>query len=135
MKRIWTLAICMLLAVLVRGQKTTAVETVQRQLDAYNKQDITAFADVFASDVALYNNLGDSVPAIVGRQALIERYSQLFKRYPNNKCTLIGRMLQGDVVIDHEWITGRESPLKIIAIYEVKEGLIKRCWFIRSNPS
>jgi hypothetical protein len=135
MKRTWTLAICMLWAVLVRGQHPTAVETVQRQLDAYNKQDITAFADVFASDVALYNNLGDSVPAIVGRQALIERYSQLFKRYPNNKCTLIGRMLQGDVVIDHEWITGRESPLKIIAIYEVKEGLIKRCWFIRSNPS
>jgi hypothetical protein len=135
MKRTWTLSICMLWAVLVRGQHPTAVETVQRQLDAYNKQDITAFADVFASDVALYNNLGDSVPSIVGRQALIERYSQLFKRYPNNKCTLIGRMLQGDVVIDHEWITGRESPLKIIAIYEVKEGLIKRCWFIRSNPS
>jgi hypothetical protein len=46
---------------------------------------------------------------------------------------LIGRMQEGNFVIDHEWITGREKEIKIMAIYEVSEGLIVRCWFIRSS--
>ena len=129
MKFAWFLAL--LISISAAGQQPTPIEVVQSQLDAYNKQDLENFAAVFAPNILVYNSLGDSLPALTGREALKKRYATLFAKYPQNKCTLIGRMVQGDVVIDHEWITGRETPLKIMAIYEVKEGVITRCWFVR----
>lgn len=107
------------------------IEVVQAQLDAYNKQDIKAFAAVFAEDVLVFNKIGDTIPSLTGRVALEKRYGDLFKKYPKNYSTLKGRLIEGDYVIDHEWVTGREQPVNIVAIYEVKEGMIKRCWFIR----
>ena len=77
------------------------------------------------------HNLGDSIPAMVGRKAIHEGYGAMFKAHPDNKSTLIGRMVQGNVVFDHEWITGRDQEFKIVAIYEVQDGLIRRCWFVR----
>ena len=115
----------------VNAQSTEPVQVVQAQLDAYNRQDVKAFAAVFAEDCQLFNKLGDTLPAVTGRLAIEERYAALFKQYPNNRCTLLGRMVEGNSVIDHELITGREKELRIIAIYEVKQGLITRCWFIR----
>jgi len=107
------------------------IEVVQAQLDAYNNQDIGAFTAVFAKDAKLYMNLGDTIPAISGREDIRQRYSQMFRDNPNNKSTLIGRMIQGNFVFDHEWITGRDQPLQIMAIYEVEDGLIIRAWFPR----
>lgn len=109
----------------------TPLTIVQTQLDAYNRQDVKAFAAVFAPDVKIYNQIGDSTPSLVGREAVEKRYGDLFKKYPNNYSTLAGRMVQGNFVIDHEVITGREKETRIVAIYEVIEGLIARCWFIR----
>lgn len=109
----------------------TPVETVQAQLDAYNKQDIKAFAGVFAEDVLVFNKVGDTIPSLKGRPAVEKRYGDLFSKYPKNYSTLVGRIIEGDYVIDHELITGREETLKIVAIYEVKNGFISRCWFIR----
>jgi len=40
-------------------------------------------------------------------------------------------MTQGNFVFDHERITGRDKPITIMAIYEVVDGLIVRCWFPR----
>jgi hypothetical protein len=107
------------------------IEVVQAQLDAYNKQDIKAFAALFAENVKVYNKIGDETPSLTGRPAVEKRYSELFAKYPKNYSTLVGRMIEGDYVIDHEWVTGREKDVKIVAIYEVKEGFITRCWFIR----
>lgn len=115
----------------VNAQTMSPVEVVQKQLDHYNKQDSKAFAAMFAEDVLLFQNLGDSVPTVTGRSALEKRYADIFGKYPKNYSTLLGRMVQGNFVIDHEWITGREKEMRIMAIYEVANGLIKRCWFIR----
>ncbi len=104
---------------------------VQAQLDAYNQQDVKAFAAVFSPEVLVYNKIGDTIPSILGRAALEKRYGDLFKQYPNNYSTLTGRMVQGNYVIDHEYVTGRGEPVAIVAIYEVTHGLITRCWFIR----
>lgn len=119
------------LSITVNAQTMSPVEVVQKQLDHYNKQETKAFAAMFAEDVLLYQNLGDSTPAVKGRMALEKRYGDIFSKYPMNHCTLLGRMVQGNFVIDHEWITGREQEMRIMAIYEVVDGLIRRCWFIR----
>ncbi|MCU0404998.1 MAG: nuclear transport factor 2 family protein [Chitinophagaceae bacterium] len=109
----------------------TPLEVVQAQLDAYNKQDVKAFAAVFAPDVKIYNRLGDTIPSLTGREAVEKRYKELFDKYPKNYSTLAGRIVEGNYVIDHEVVTGREQTVRIVAIYEVKDGMISRCWFIR----
>jgi hypothetical protein len=118
-------------AVHAQGQTADPVAVVQAQLDAYNRQDIKSFAATFAENAELFQKIGDTVPAQKGRAAIEARYLQLFQQYPQNRSTLIGRLVQGNYVIDHEWITGRDRELKLIAVYEVIEGKIARAWFIR----
>jgi len=129
--RIIFLSILLIIVSLCKAQSTDPVAVVQRQLDNYNAQNLDGFANTFAVDAEVFINLGDSVAGIVGRDQIRERYGRMFRDNPGNKSTLIGRMVQGNCVFDHEWITGRENDLKIMAIYEVEEGLIKRCWFAR----
>lgn len=120
-----------LASVLCTGQSTNPVAVVQKQLDTYNEQNLDAFVNTFAPDAEVFINLGDSVAGMVGRDEIRKRYGQMFRDNPGNKSTLIGRMVQGNFVFDHEWITGRDNEFKLMAIYEVEDGLIKRCWFAR----
>ena len=113
------------------AQSDDPVAVVQTQLDTYNAQDLDGFSKVFSEDVEIFMNLGDTAATIVGREALRERYGAMFEKNPENKSTLIGRMVQGNYVFDHEWITGNGREFKIVAIYEVNEGLIQRAWFAR----
>jgi len=123
------IALFTLLPSIILAQEPVAV--AQAQLDAYNRQDIDAFAAVFAEDAEVFMNIGDSEPTMKGREEIHRRYGEMFEKNPENKSTLIGRMVQGNFVFDHEWITGREQPFKLMAIYEIEEGKIVRCWFAR----
>ena len=113
------------------GAQRSLLETVQEQLDAYNKQDIDRFVAVFHAQAEIFFNLGDVKPSAVGSEKIREIYGNLFSKHPENRSILKGRMVQGNFVIDHEYITGRDKPIEMVAIYEVKEGLIVRCWFLR----
>lgn len=125
------LALLLMIQWNTNAQPPSPLMVVQQQLDAYNRQDVAAFAALFATDAQLFNRLGDSLPSITGRAAIASRYSSLFQQYPQNTSTLLGRMQQGNIVIDQEYITGRDTPLQLTAIYEVKNGFITRCWFIK----
>ncbi len=116
---------------IVSKAQNSPIEIVQKQLDTYNAQDIDGFASLFAENAEVYMALNEETPAMKGRDEIRARYGKMFSENPENKSTLMGRMVQGNYVFDHELITGRKDPLKIMAIYEVKEGLIQRCWFIR----
>lgn len=104
---------------------------VQKQLDAYNAQNIDEFTSVFSAEAEIFMNIGDTVPTMKGRAEIHKRYGAMFRNNPQNKSTLMGRMVQGNFVFDHEWITGRDAEFKIVAIYEVVDGLIVRAWFVR----
>ena len=88
------------------------IEVLQKQLDTYNAQDIDGFANVFAEDAMVYMNIGDTEPSMRGRAEIKERYAAMFEKSPENKSTLMGRMVQGNFVFDHEWITGRDNEFK-----------------------
>ena len=92
----------LLASITTLAQSKDPVAVVQRQLDTYNAQDIDAFAAVFAEDAKVYSNLGDSVPSMIGRDEIHQRYGAMFKANPDNKSTLLGRMVQGNFVFDHE---------------------------------
>ena len=113
------------------AQEANPLEVVQAQLDTYNHHDIDGFSALFAKDAEIFMNIGDAEPSMKGRAQIKERYGKMFEENPQNKSTLMGRMVQGNFVFDHEWITGRDNEFKIMAIYEVENGLIVRAWFVR----
>lgn len=113
------------------AQDVSPLTVVQKQLDTYNSQDIEGFAAVFAENAQIFRNIGDTEPSMTSREEIYDTYGKMFKEYPQNKSTLTGRIVQGNFVFDHEWITGRDREFKIVAIYEVEDGLIQRAWFVR----
>ena len=94
-----------------RGPAVTAgspaADVVQKQLDAYNAQDVEAFAATYAQDVVITRGPEKKV-WVQGREALREAYAKMFAKYPACRARIAERRLEGDaVVLDHEIITGR----------------------------
>ena len=102
---------------------------IQRQLDAYNAQNLDAYVSCYAPDVVVAGLNGAVTET--GREALRARYAKAFAAYPKNKAHLKNRIEVGSIVIDHEHVVrapGGEE-FEIIAIYTVKDGLIARVDF------
>jgi hypothetical protein len=107
------------------------ISVVQRQLDAYNAHDIdqlmstyAAGAQQFEHPATLLANGSDEI-----RQRFISRFAE-----PNLHAVLLGRIVSGNIVIDHEKVS-RTFPegagtLELVAIYEVCDGKIGKAWFI-----
>lgn len=109
----------------------SAVDLVQRQLEAYNAQDLDAFCATYADD-CLIADLNGAVSQS-GKDAIRARYAKTFSDYPKNRAWSINRMALGDVVIDHE--KGERSPegpfFEALVVYTVKDGLIARVDFVK----
>jgi uncharacterized protein (TIGR02246 family) len=110
----------------------SAADLVQRQLDAYNAQDLDAFCACFANDCVLAELNGAVTQQ--GMTAIRQRYQTLFETYPENHAALVNRVVVGEVVIDHEDIVRSSSErINAAAIYTVKNGLIARVDFVRAS--
>lgn len=109
--------------------QNNSAKIVQVQLDAYNKQDVEAFAATYADDVEIFE-FGQEKPYLVGKEELKKSYASFFKENPTNYATLQGRIIQGDYVIDNEKITSDKYGFSGTAIYLVENNLIKKVWFI-----
>jgi hypothetical protein len=103
---------------------------VQQQIEYYNCQDIKGFASTYAEDITVYT-FPDNTITLSGKQALIERYTETFKK--KMFATIKNRSIVGNKVIDWEiatnGITG--ESMSLMAIYEVQDDLISKVWFIR----
>jgi hypothetical protein len=110
---------------------TSAVSVVQRQLDAYNAQDLDAMLACYAAECAIANLNGTITET--SREALRARYAKTFADFPENRARLVNRINVGDVVIDHEDVSrgpGKDH-FEVIAIYTVKDGQIARVDFAK----
>jgi len=104
-------------------------QLVQIQLEAYNHHDLELFLSVFSPYVMVYDHPCE--PIMSGIDEMREHYTRLFEENLNIHAELIQRISMGPYVIDHERITGRnEGTLEIIAIYEVRDGLIQQVWYV-----
>jgi uncharacterized protein (TIGR02246 family) len=109
----------------------TPLELVQGQFDAYNAQDVARFVSFFAEHAALAGFNG-AVTA-QGLPAIRERHEKLFAQHPQNKATLLHRIVLGNVVIDHEDVLrapGGER-FQVAAIYTIADGKIVRVDYVR----
>jgi len=104
----------------------------QRQLDAYNAHLIDEFCENFDESVQIIEQ-ADGKVTMEGKTALREFYITHRFNLPDLHARLISRISMGNFVIDHEQITGlADGIVELVAIYETRDSLIQRVWFIRS---
>lgn len=114
---------------------TTIIYPVNKQLEAYNNKNLSEFIKYFANDVKLYR-LKTGELFCNGRDNLIAIYGDLFTHSPNLKCKVVKRITCGDFVIDEEIVTGirnNSNDLHATAIYEIKDSIIVKAWFINAK--
>jgi hypothetical protein len=107
------------------------IAIAQKQLDAYNAQDLDAYVQFFAEDCIVSGLNG--VPTETSRDAIKARYAKAFAAFPQNKAELKNRIAVGNTVVDHELVIrapGGEQ-FEIIAIYTFRDGLIARVDFAK----
>lgn len=113
-------------------KSSRAARAAQRQLDAYNKRDIDAFAACFHPDVQLFDLKSGELRGEPGRAALHASYGAVFERCTELHAEVTSRAVVGNTAFDREVVTGlREHTVHAMAIYEVdEEELITRVWFV-----
>jgi hypothetical protein len=109
--------------------RESPLQLAQMQLNAYNKQDIEAFLYPYSEDVEIYI-FPDSLIS-QGKDAMRKRYDPYFKKYPDLYCEIKGRIIQGDTVIDKEYVTATgRKPGEAIAVYKIRNHKISKVYFI-----
>jgi len=113
------------------SQKNDPLSAAQGQLDAYNRQDLEGFLKWYADDVEVYNFPSELV--YKGKDKMRERYSDAWKKNPNQKAEVTNRIINGNTVVDKEHVTGRSNGIEanLIAVYRIESGKISRVYFIR----
>lgn len=103
----------------------------QKQLEAYNKQDLEQFLSVYSNEVIIMEFPSNNVTSR-GIEEMRLRYGKLFKENPNNKAELLSRIVFENKVIDHEFVTGRANGINryAVAIYEIEGEKISKVWFM-----
>ena len=107
------------------------IDIAQKQLDAYNAQDLDTYVSFFAEDCIVSALNGQ--PSETSREAIRARYAKAFAQFPENKAHLKNRIAVGNTVVDHEKVVrapGGEE-FEIIAIYSFRDGLIARVDFAK----
>lgn len=103
---------------------------VQRLTDAFNKQDLETVSQCLAANCVVANHGGETEQ--VGAPAICAQYAAAFEERPKIRIGLLGRMVQGDKVVQHESITrGLTSADRRIAIYTVAGDKVTRVELLR----
>jgi hypothetical protein len=66
-----------------------------------------------------------------GLEPMRESYGKLFKKNPELKAKIAGRVVQGEYVIYQEELSGIPNPFTAVAIYRVNDGKITAVWFLK----
>jgi hypothetical protein len=106
-------------------------EVIDELVTAYNQQDAERFASLFTDD-GWHGNL-HAAAFQVGRQAIHQRYIEVFAMYPQNRTEVVHRIAFGKFVIDHEKVSraANSQPFDVVAIYTLQDGLIERAELVR----
>ncbi len=110
-----------------------AARLAQQQLDGYNNRDIDAFLAPYSDSVKIYNH-PDQLQ-FQGKDQMRARYSGMFQNTPDLHCTLVNRMVLGNVVIDQESVIFNKNspPARVMAMYKMAGGKIVEVYFIRPD--
>ena len=103
------------------------VDLVQQQLNAYNAHNLEAFLEPYADDVEIYEFPGKLLSK--GKEQMRKDYLFITK-VPKLYCRLKNRVVQGNMVVDHEEVSGfGPKPVHAVAIYLIEKGKISKVYF------
>lgn len=109
--------------------KSTPEMLAQEQLNAYNARDIDAFLAPYSDSIEIYTYPGKLLSK--GKEQMRKGYEGMFKQVKNLHCELVHRSVYGNIVIDHESVSGfGPKPVKAMAIYTIKDGKIVKVEFV-----
>lgn len=113
------------------AQELTPEQLAQAQLEGYNNRDIDAFLAPYSDTVKIYNFPAELTTQ--GKEAMRNGYSNMFDNLPDLHCTVLGRMVSGNTVIDHESVVFRKDrpAMEVFAMYKIADGKIVEVYFIR----
>ena len=118
------------------AEERQTIEIVDKQILAYNNQDIVAFAATYHEDVEIHHFPGGM--QYLGKQKLVSRYGPKFASLKCLEASSLKRIVEGRFLVDHELAESCseeagvvDRSIRVIAMYEVKDGLIKRVLFSR----
>jgi hypothetical protein len=103
-------------------------EAVDRLHGAFRDRDIVGIGQCF-DEGALSTQWGTSA-VVAGRADIELMYDVLMRTHPNLSVRIDERMTVGDVVVDHEAISGyshmpEDAVVHKVYVYTVREGLIR----------
>lgn len=102
---------------------------VQKQVDAYNSRDITAFLATYNDNVTIYNS--PNTVRFEGKKSMLPYYDKKFKNEPNLYCEIKHRIVLGNKVIDQEYVTYSDRNVSVASVYEIENGKIAKVTFLR----
>jgi len=129
MKKLFFLLLPLANVAFAQKQEITPELLAQKQLEAYNAHDIDAFVEPYADDVEIYR-FPDKL-LYKGKETMRKDYGEFFKNTPKLHCELKNRIIQGNTVIDKEYITGTGKPFEAVAVYQIENNKIKKVYFIQ----
>lgn len=104
-------------------------DVVERQLQAYNRQDLEDFLGCYSDGVVFFDF--PNTLRFEGKDAARARYGRLFAANPRLRARTDTRIVRPPLVIDHEVIDGHEQRadgVNGVVIYRVDDGLITKVW-------
>jgi hypothetical protein len=105
-------------------------EIADRQLIAYNARDLEAFLALHAPDAVLTDLPSGRIVAR-GHSEMRPLYAERFAN-PKLYCRVHVKLEIAGFAVDRETLYGLPGgPVDILALYEVKDGLIARVFFLR----
>ena len=146
MQRIWSLvALVAVIALPVSAQEAAPPPTpadtlpeavVQRFVDAANARDAAAMSALVAPETVFQRFPGGEVMA-ESREAVRALYAKLLPQLaPGTRVTVERRIVEGNLVIDHEQFTVMPAERgRATWIYQVRRGLIDRAWRLDGHPA
>ena len=106
----------------------TPLNLVSGQLEAYNRRDLDSFCQFFAEDILVRDGRTQEI-LFQGMAPFRERYAQTFQN-ERLHCRLVHRIIQDDIVIDHEDVQGwGDERISAVAVYHCVDGLIQEVTF------
>jgi hypothetical protein len=110
-------------------EPVSAAAPVQRQLDAYNAHDLARFVAEYAADVEVFRPPATN-PVLSGLPSFTAHYARNRFTLPDLHAEVTNRIVAGDIVVDHERITGlQRDAVEAVAVYKVVDGKIRTVWF------
>ena len=107
---------------------TIPLELVKQQFEAYNQHDLESFLTNFSETIKVYRMPAGEV-SLNGKEALAQFYANERFNRPGLKAELLNRIVLDNKIFDHERIWGvAETPLEMVVVFEVKDGLIQTMW-------